>query len=496
MCSTSSSRSSRRTFPGTPATRLPGGMSAFSGTSAPAAMSDPAPMRAPLRMVAPIPTRTSSSTVQPCRTAPWPTETPVPTWTGNPASVWTTTLSWRLLRAPIRMASQSARRTAPYQTLTSSPSSTSATRTTPGAVQAVSWTTGLCPSSVMCNERLLWSCADAVAARQGQSARPGTGAAAHRTSRPWLSSVPPPQYCADVPTQPYGTVTPRPGKAVRLLTLHHGPGFVLPNAWDAGSARIREALGFPAIATTSSGIAWSHGLPDGESLDRETMLEDIAGIVELPGVPGGEDLGAGYGLPIAWAAGSARILEGLGFPAIATTGSGIAWSHGLPDGESLGRETMLEHIAGIVEMVGVPVSADLEAGYGPSPDDVARTVSGAAGVGAVGANLEDVRDGELLDLEHAVERVAAARSVAPHGTFVLNARTDTYLLGTGEDVFAATVERAQRFVAAGADCVFVPGVVEEETIRRLAAEIPAPLNVVAGLASTTDAPTLFSLGVK
>lgn len=266
-----------------------------------------------------------------------------------------------------------------------------------------------------------------MAARQGQSARPGTGAAAHRTSRPWLSSVPPPQYCADVPTQPYGTVTPRPGKAVRLLTLHHGPGFVLPNAWDAGSARILEALGFPAIATTSSGIAWSHGLPDGESLDRETMLE---------------------------------------------------------------------HIAGIVEMVGVPVSADLEAGYGPSPDDVARTVSGAVEVGAVGANLEDVRDGELLDLEHAVERVAAARSVAPHGTFVLNARTDTYLLGTGEDVFAATVERAQRFVAAGADCVFVPGVVEEETIRRLAAEIPAPLNVVAGLASTTDAPTLFSLGVK
>src|SRR5690625_5036843 len=427
MCSTSAARSSRRAVPGTPATRRPGGMSAFSGTSAPAAMGDPAPMRAPLRMVAPIPTRTSSSTVQPCRTAPWPTETPVPTWTGNPASVWTTTLSWRLLRAPIRMASQSARRTAPYQTLTSSPSSTSATRTTPGAVQAVSWTTGLCPSSVMCNERLLWSCADAVAARQGQSARPGTGAAAHRTSRPWLSSVPPPQYCADVPTQPYGTVTPRPGKAVRLLTLHHGPGFVLPNAWDAGSARILEALGFPAIATTSSGIAWSHGLPDGESLDRETMLE---------------------------------------------------------------------HIAGIVEMVGVPVSADLEAGYGPSPDDVARTVSGAAGVGAVGANLEDVRDGELLDLEHAVERVAAARSVAPHGTFVLNARTDTYLLGTGEDVFAATVERAQRFVAAGADCVFVPGVVEEETIRRLAAEIPPPLSVVAGLASTTDAPTLFSLGVK
>lgn len=79
---------------------------------------------------------------------------------------------------------------------------------------------------------------------------------------------------------------------------------------------------------------------------------------------------------------------------------------------------------------------------------------------------------------------------------MLNARTDTYFAGTGGDPFAETVERATRYVAAGADCVFVPGVVEAETIRRLAAEIPGPLNIVAGLASTIDAPTLFSLGVR
>ena len=91
---------------------------------------------------------------------------------------------------------------------------------------------------------------------------------------------------------------------------------------------------------------------------------------------------------------------------------------------------------------------------------------------------------------------AAARAAAPAGTFVLNARTDTYFGGVAGDPFDETVERATRYVEAGADCIFVPGVVEEDTIRRLAAAIPAPLNVVAGLASVIDAPTLFALGVR
>ena len=104
----------------------------------------------------------------------------------------------------------------------------------------------------------------------------------------------------------------------------------------------------------------------------------------------------------------------------------------------------------------------------------------------------------MYGVEEAVDRIAAARAAAPRGTFVLNARTDTYLVGAdaGADVFDETVERANRYVEAGADCIFVPGVVEEDTIRRLAHAIPGPLNVVAGLASTTDAPTLFSLGAK
>ncbi|GAA3347986.1 isocitrate lyase/phosphoenolpyruvate mutase family protein [Amorphoplanes nipponensis] len=216
-------------------------------------------------------------------------------------------------------------------------------------------------------------------------------------------------------------------KAAALLALHAGRGFVLPNAWDAGSARILEQAGFPAIATTSAGIAWSHGIPDGEALDREVMLDQVGHIVAA---------------------------------------------------------------------VGVPVTADLEAGYGATPDDVGRTVARAVELGAVGGNLEDAgRDG-LFGIDEAVDRLRAARSAAPRGTFVLNARTDTYFAGTAGDAFAATVERAVRYVEAGADCVFVPGVVDSDTIRRLAAAIPAPLNVVAGLANLIDAPTLLSLGVK
>jgi len=215
--------------------------------------------------------------------------------------------------------------------------------------------------------------------------------------------------------------------AAAFLALHHGPGFVLPNAWDPGSARILEQVGFPAIATTSAGIAWARGVPDGGVVDRDTMLAEIARITAA---------------------------------------------------------------------VGVPVTADLENGFGATAADVGLTVSRAVEVGAVGGNLEDAGPHGLFDIDEAADRVAAARAAAPRGTFVLNARTDTYFGGTEGDPFAETVERATRYVDAGADCIFVPGVVEADTIQRLAAAIPAPLNIVAGLANTVDAPTLFSLGVR
>lgn len=205
--------------------------------------------------------------------------------------------------------------------------------------------------------------------------------------------------------------------------------------------------------------------------------------------------GAGFVLPNAWDAGSARILEQAGFPAIATTSAGIAFSRGVADGRMRWPE-MLDCIAEIDAAVECPVSADLESGYGASAEQVADTVADVVALGVVGGNLEDVtQPGELLPVEVAVERLVAARSSAPIGSFVLNARTDTYMTGH-PNAFAETVQRAEHYLAAGADCIFVPGVSAAAEIGRLTAEIGAPVNVVSGLVEPVlDAATLRSLGV-
>jgi 2-methylisocitrate lyase-like PEP mutase family enzyme len=256
------------------------------------------------------------------------------------------------------------------------------------------------------------------------------------------------------------------------------------NAAVAAGARMVTPLSDNGFGQRG-GIVWRHDgeVTTGASIDKAATLLGL-------------HAGSGFVLPNAWDAGSARILEQVGFPAIATTSAGIAWALGVPDGGAVDRETMLDRVGRIVAAVSVPVTADLEAGYGDSADDVGETVARAAALGAVGANIEDARGDGLYEMEEAVDRIVAARAAAPSGAFVLNARTDTYFAGSAGDVFDETVERAVRYVEAGADCVFVPGVVEEDTIRRLADAIPGPLNVVAGLASTTDVPTLFSLGVK
>lgn len=200
--------------------------------------------------------------------------------------------------------------------------------------------------------------------------------------------------------------------------------------------------------------------------------------------------GAGFILPNAWDGGSARMLEQAGFPVIATTSAGIAFSRGLPDAGMSGPD-MLEAIGRIVEVVECPVTADLESGYG----DVAGTFTDAVALGVVGANLEDAGPDGLFDLEDAVERVVVARASAPKGTFVLNARTDPYMV-KHPDAFAEAVRRAHHYLDAGADCIFVPGVSDAEEIRRLVAEIGAPVNVVAGLTDPViDAATLRAAGV-
>ena len=207
-------------------------------------------------------------------------------------------------------------------------------------------------------------------------------------------------------------------------------------------------------------------------------------------------------LPNAWDAMSARVVEAAGARAIATTSAGISWALGFPDGQGLARDAMIEEVRRIVAAVRVPVTADVESGYGSgTPDDVAETVRGVIAAGGVGINLEDSpgRGGApLLDAELQAARIAAARAAATQAgvDLFINARTDTYVkqVGIEADRFDETVRRARAYTAAGADGVFVPGVADAETIRRLAAAVGAPLNVIGG-PGVPSIPELRALGV-
>jgi 2-methylisocitrate lyase-like PEP mutase family enzyme len=207
-------------------------------------------------------------------------------------------------------------------------------------------------------------------------------------------------------------------------------------------------------------------------------------------------------LPNAWDAGGARIFVAAGFTALATTSAGIAFSLGYADGERISRSDMLAAVGRITARVAVPITADMEAGYGAAPEAVAETVRGVIAAGAVGLNLEDARpeDGggggggsKLLDFSLAVARVRAAREAARAAgvPVVLNARTDAFHAGAlpqGKQM-AEAVRRGNAFHEAGADCVFVPFVGDRDTIGRLVKEIAAPINILGA----PDAPTLKEL---
>jgi 2-methylisocitrate lyase-like PEP mutase family enzyme len=187
---------------------------------------------------------------------------------------------------------------------------------------------------------------------------------------------------------------------------------------------------------------------------------------------------------------SARIVEQAGFPAIATSSAGVAFALGYPDGERISRDEMTSVVARIVAHVGVPVTADMEAGYGRGPEDAAATVRAVIAAGAVGMNFEDSpgEGGEpLLPEALQVERVGAAREAA-NATgvpFVLNARTDVFLEQVGEPAgrLAHAVRRLNAYRSAGADCLFAPGVSDPATIAMLLKEVHGPLNVLAVAAS-------------
>jgi 2-methylisocitrate lyase-like PEP mutase family enzyme len=207
-------------------------------------------------------------------------------------------------------------------------------------------------------------------------------------------------------------------------------------------------------------------------------------------------------LPNAWDAPSAALIAEAGYPAIATTSSGVAFTFGLVDGEKIDKGRMLSVVAEIARRSPVPVTTDLEAGYGAEPEAVAAAVRDAIAAGAVGCNIEDTdpQTRKLFDFDLAVARIAAgvqAAKAAGLPDFVLNARTDPYLraFGDAEACFAEATRRAQAYAAAGARSLFVPGPADPDVIRALVAAIPGPVNIL----SRPDLPsfeTLKGLGVR
>lgn len=234
------------------------------------------------------------------------------------------------------------------------------------------------------------------------------------------------------------STAPRPDRGAAFLALHQAArGFLMPNAWDAGSAVLLASLGFESIGTTSAGIAFSLGKPDFNVRDAHLAVT---------------------------------------------------------------RDETLDAVRRIAAAVPCPVNADLEAGYGDTPEQVAESVRLAIATGAAGCNIEDTdrATGGLFDEAQAVERIAAAHEAVrgAGGAFVLNARTDVFQHG-GERGLQLAIERCNRFLAAGADCVFTPGVTDVARARTLVREIAGPLNLVIGLnEAASGAQALIEVGVK
>lgn len=199
------------------------------------------------------------------------------------------------------------------------------------------------------------------------------------------------------------------GKAERFKALHEGEPFVIPNPWDAGTARILEGLGFPALTTTSSGFAFTLG-----RLDGSVTLDELCG-----------------------------------------------------------------HVALLNEVTAVPIAVDLENGYGPRPEDAAGAIERAASAGAVGGSIEDWDpDTGLYPLEQAVARIAAAHEAAAKldFPFMLVARAENHIHGNPD--LDDTVARLRAFEAAGADVLYAPGLRDADEIRAVCAAVSRPVNVL------------------
>ena len=189
--------------------------------------------------------------------------------------------------------------------------------------------------------------------------------------------------------------------------------------------------------------------------------------------------GEPFVLPNPWDAGSARVLEAIGFKALATTSSGFAFTLGRLDG-SVTLDEVVAHTAAVDQATGLPLSVDLENGYGPDPESAALAITLVAGAGAVGGSIEDYDPaGRIYELRHAAERIAAAAE-AVRGLgfpFMLTARAENHIRGNPD--LADTVTRLQAYEEAGADVLYAPGLRSAEEIRAVCQAVATPVNVLA-----------------
>lgn len=211
----------------------------------------------------------------------------------------------------------------------------------------------------------------------------------------------------------------------------------------------------------------------------------------------------GWLLPNAWDAASARIFEQAGFQAVGTTSAGIAYTRGRSDGQTLTRNEMLREVENIVAAVNIPVNADIEAGYGDDPAEMARTVSAFAALGVAGLNLEDATgraNQPLYPLDEQVRRLQAAREAADRapGAIYLNARTDTFLSGYGRseaERVDETIRRGRAYLQAGADSIFVPLLTDLPLLRAVRDELGGPITVMA-FPGSPSVPQLLEAGAS
>jgi len=223
---------------------------------------------------------------------------------------------------------------------------------------------------------------------------------------------------------------------------------------------------------------------------REEKFKTFRALHERPGI---------FVIPNPWNAGSAKILAALGFEALATTSAGYAFSAGSVDSTAvLTRDGVLANAKEIVEATHLPVSADLQDGFGRAPEACAETIRRAAEVGLAGGSIEDATGDEnnpIYEFNLAVERVAAAAKAAHDSHFVLTARAENFLHGRPN--LDDTIRRLKSFAEAGADVVYAPGLPGLEAIKKVCVSVPKPVNALMGLKGATySVEELGAAGVK